>query len=158
MASYIVSAKYVFNVESQLDVVEVEYTKYQPGYGWKNHTDYVYSYPEGDWTELTFDEDSEVRYVDFLRSMVHNSTDVLRKMALISLNDISKKNSYHAMIRVVNSIKILDHTFEPPVFNKECKWQMELLKHMARHVIYRSIESCSNKKKLRRISRVFQLI
>jgi hypothetical protein len=156
--AYIVSAKYVFHVESQLDVVEVEYTKHIPGHGWKNHKDYVYSYPEGDWTSITFGEDSAVKYVDFLRSMVYNNTDVLRKMARISLNDIDKRYSYHKMIRVVNAIKIMDHTFEPPTFNAECKWQTELLEHLALHVVYKIIDSCKNKKRLRKISRAFQLI
>ena len=158
MAAYIVSAKYVFNVESQTDVVEIVYTKHIPEYGWKTHKDYVNSYPEGDWTSITFGEYSSVKYVDFLRSMVHNNTDVLRKMARISLNDITKRYSYHKMIRIVNSIKILDYTFEPPIFNEACKWQTELLEHMTLHVIYKIIDSCKNKKRLRKISRVFQLI
>jgi hypothetical protein len=152
--AYMCRATYTFDVNSQTDIVEMEYTRYVPTVGWKNHIDYVETYPEGDWVDLTFSADSYVRYEDFLNTMVHKNLEVHRKIAKISLDNVSKNK----LIRIMNAIKILDPTFQPPIINLECQWQVGLLKHIASHVSYGIIATCTNKKRLGRYSKVVQLL
>jgi len=155
--AYICHAIYSFDVTNQQDVIEIEYTKFIPGLGWKTHTDFIDTYPEGDWTSLTFPEHSLLKYVDFLNTMVHKNLEVARKIAKLSLDNISTKNP-RKLIRIVNAIKILDTTFIPPIFNIECSWQVELIEHMALTTSYRIIATCKNKKRLDTYSRVVQLV
>jgi hypothetical protein len=155
--AYITKATYVFDVNSQLDIVEVEYTKYVHGNGWKKHKDWVYTYPEGDWTEITFGDLSPVKYVDFLNSMVFKNLEVHRKIATLSLDSVSKK-SPKKLLRLMNAIRILDPTFEPPEINIYSAWQMSLLKHIALGTSHEIIASCKNKKRINKYFRVVQLI
>lgn len=155
--AYMCRATYTFNVNTQTDIVEMEYTKYIPKMGWKKHVDYVETYPEGDWTEIKFSNESYVRYEDFLNTMVHKNLEVHRKIAKVSLDNLSTKNPIQ-LIRIMNAIKILDPTFQPPIINTDCQWQVELLKHIALHMSYGIIATCKNKKRLGRYSKVSQLI
>ena len=157
MVSYMCNAKYVFDVNSQIDTVEIEYTKHIPGIGWKKHIDYIDTYPEGDWNELHFSDCSSVKYVDFLTTMVHRSTDVARKIAKVSLDNVSTKNP-RKLLKIMNAVRILDPTFIPPEINVDCTWQNELMEHIAYTVSYRIIATCKNKYRLGRYSRVVQLI
>ena len=154
---YVTKATYVFDVNSQLDIVEIEYTKYVHGNGWKTHKDWVYTYPEGDWVKLNFGDLSAVKYIDFLNSMVFKNLEVHRKIAKLSLDSVSKK-SPKKLLRLMNAIRILDPTFEPPEINTYSTWQMGLLKHIALGSSHEIISNCKNKKRIDRYFRVVQLI
>ena len=155
--AYITKATYVFDVNSQLDIVEIEYTKYVKGNGWKTHKEWVYTYPEGDWTEIKFGNLSTVKYVDFLNTMVFKNLEVHRKIAKLSLDNIAKKST-HKLIKVMNAIRVLDPTFTPPEINVDCTWQLGLLKHIAFTTSYEIIANCKNKKRLERYSKICQLL
>lgn len=155
--AFITKAKYVFDVNSQSDIIEVEYTKYVHGHGWKTHKDWVYTFPEGDWTTFDFGEASSVKYVDFLNTMVFKNLEVHRKIARLSLNSVSKRKP-NKLLKLMNAIRILDPSFEPPEINTYCAWQMKLLKHIADTVSRDIISNCENTKRLDRYSRVVQLI
>lgn len=155
--AYVCHAKYVFDITSQADTVEIDYVKFVPGIGWKEHKDYIDTYPEGDWTELHFDDESTVHYADFLNTMVHKNIDVARKIAKISLDSVSTRDP-RKLIRIMKAIEILDPTFISPDINIDCSWQRELLEHMAFTVSYRIIATCKNKRRLSKYFRVFQLI
>jgi hypothetical protein len=148
--SYIISANHVS------DYVVIEHIKYIDDIGWKTHTDWLSTYPEGDWTYINFGEDSHVKYEDFINSMVHKNVEVYRKMARLSLDNISTKDQ-KKLIRVMNAIKILDPTFVPPIINTACGWQNNLLEYIATSTSYRIISECKNTKRLGRYFRVFQL-
>jgi hypothetical protein len=156
MAAYICNAKYVFDVPNQIDTVEIEYTRYIDGIGWKKHKDFINTYPEGDWTELNFDEESSTKYVDFLNTMVYKNIEVARKIAKISLDNVSTKD-VHKLIRIMNAIKVLDSTFVPPEININCMWQRELLENIALKTSLVVISTCKNKRRLNRYYRVLQL-
>ena len=155
--AFVTKATYVFDVNSQSDIVEIEYTKYVHGNGWKKHKDWVYTYPEGDWTEITFGDLSPVKYVDFLNTMVFRNLEVHRKIATLSLDSVSKK-SPKKLLRLMNAIRILDPTFEPPEINTYSAWQMGLLNHIALGSSHEIIANCKNKKRINRYFRVVQLI
>ncbi len=155
--AFITKASYSYDVNSENDIVEIEYTKYVHGSGWKTHKDWLYTFPEGDWNKLDFGEASSVRYVDFLNSMVFKNLEVHRKIATLSLNSVSKR-SPRKLLRLMNAIRILDPTFKPPEINTYCAWQMKLLKHIADTVSHDIISNCENLKRLDKYSRVVQLI
>jgi len=155
--AFVTKATYVFDVNSQSDIVEIEYTKYVSGNGWKKDKDWVYTYPEGDWTEIKFGDLSTVTYVDFLNTMVFKNLEVHRKIAKLSIDNISKKNP-KKLLKAMNAIRILDYTFVPPEINTDCTWQMDLLKHIALVTSYEIVASCKNKKRLLRYSKVCQLL
>jgi hypothetical protein len=148
---------YVFDVNSQTDIVEIDYSKYVEGNGWKTHRDWVYTYPEGDWTKINFGDLSSVKYVDFLNSMVFKNLEVHRKIAKLSLDRLSKKGP-RKLLKAMNAIRILDPTFVPPEINTDCTWQLELLEHIVHTTSYEIVANCKNKKRLDRYSRVVQLI
>jgi hypothetical protein len=154
--SYVCHARYVFDVTSQTDTVEIDYVKFVPGNGWKEHKDFIDTYPEGDWTDIHFDN-SSVKYADFLNTMVHKNIDVARKIAKISLDNVSTRDP-KKLIRIMRAIEILDPTFVSPDINIDCSWQRELLEHMAFTTSYRIIATCKNIKRLNKYFRVFQLI
>ena len=154
--AFVTKATYVFDVNSQTDIVEIEYTKFIQGNGWKTHKDWVYTYPEGDWTKINFGNLSAVTYVDFLNTMVFKNLEVLRKIAKLSLDHISTKNT-KKLLKVMHAICILDPTFTPPEINTDCAWQLELLKHIAFTTSYEIIANCKNKKRLIRYFRTCQL-
>jgi hypothetical protein len=155
--AYMCSATYVFDVNSQADIVEIEYTKNEAGGGWKTHKEWLYTYPEGDWTTIHFDPERFVKYEDFLNSMVFKNLEVSRRIAKLSLDNVSTKDPKKLVI-LMNAIKILDPTFEPPIINTNCTWQLELLRHIALSTSYKIIASCKNKKRLRTYFRVSQLL
>lgn len=155
--AFITKAKYVFDVNSQTDIVEVDYVKYVEGNGWKSCKDWIYTYPEGDWVDMNFGKRSSVEYVDFLNTMVFKNLDVHRKMAKLSIDHVSTKNPKR-LLKIMNAIRILDPTFIPPEINTDCQWQIGLLKHIAFTTSYEVIAGCKDKKRLHKYFRVFQLI
>jgi hypothetical protein len=155
--AYVCHAKHVFDVNSQTDTVEIDYVKYVPGNGWKEHKDWIDTYPEADWTELDFSADSSVKYADFLNTMVHKNIEVARKIAKVSLDNLSTRDP-KKLIRIMHAIEILDPTFASPDINIDCMWQRELLEHIAFNTSYRIIATCRNKKRLQKYFRTLQLI
>jgi hypothetical protein len=155
--AFITKATYVFDVNSQMDIVEIEYVKYVHVNGWKVHKDWIYTYPEGDWTELNFNDISSAKYIDFLNSMVFKNLEVHRKIAKLSLDSLSKKG-HKKLLKAMNAIRILDSTFIPPEINLGCTWQLGLLNHIVLVTSYEIIANCKNKKHLDRYSKVIQLI
>ena len=150
-------AVYVFDVHYQVDIIEIEYVKYVHGNGWKTHKDWIYTYPEGDWTELNFDDTSSVKYIDFLNSMVFKNLEVQRKIAKLSLDKLSTKGPMK-LLKAMCAIRILDPTFVPPEINLDCTWQLGLLNHIVLVTSYEIIANCKNKTRIDRYSRVVQLI
>ena len=150
------SAKYLYDIHNQIDNVVVTHASYQIGTGWKDHTVYLTTKPEGDWTEIKFPTDTNTSYADFLNTMVEKNLDVHRRIAKAALDTaiFDCKN----MIKLMNCIKILDHTFVPPVINRKCGWQNELAEEIATITSARIIATCNNKSRLDRYFRVLQVL
>jgi hypothetical protein len=154
--AYVCRATYKFDVQSQTDAVEIEFTEYSKKKGWRTYVDLVETYPEGDWTEINFGPDNYVPYEDFLNTMVHKNVGVCRKIAKLSLDNVSTKNP-RRLFRIMNAIKILDPTFQPPIINTDCAWQLNLLRDIALDTSYQVIATCINKKRLKRYFKVSRL-
>jgi len=78
---------------------------------------------------------------------------------LIALDSaLCENRNIHSLIRIMNSIKILDPTFVPPIINKTCSWQKKLVKNICMDILPNIIETSTNKVTLDRLFRTLQLI
>jgi len=93
----------LFNGES---TVEVTYQKWINGIGYNNHTIFLDTYPQGNWTSLTFDRDSDTSIISFLNSMVHKNLEVQRRIALLCLDDIVQKYEYYNNTKIIHLMDI----------------------------------------------------
>lgn len=146
---WIASAKY------ENDNVVATYVKFIPGIGWKNHTEYLETVPVGGWTFLDFSNDNATYYYDFLNAMVEKNLCIKRRIAKLALDMALDNKDY---VRIMNSISILDPTFEPPIFNENARWQRELLYKIASETSLVVISTCYNEKNLERYSRLLRLV
>lgn len=153
--TYVHKAKYYYDTVEETDVVEIRYSNYIDN-KWVEHNDYLYTWPLGDWKSLDFTKSGNFpEYKYFLNTMVHKNLEVYRRIAYVSLEEVIEDENKH--IKIMNCIKILDNTFVPPIINKKCKWQIELLCDIV-NKSFEIIENCNNKHRLDKYFRVFQLI
>ena len=148
----------LFNGESTVDIT---YQKWLNGIGYHNHTIFLETRPQGNWTSLTFDHDSSTTVIGFLSSMVQKNLEVQRKIALLCLDTVIQKYEHYnntKMMHLLDNICILDPTFTPPIFNDGCGWQMDLLSDIVNNTGYRVISTCRNTKRLDRYSKTLQLM
>ena len=155
----------IYNVQSvdyvQGDHIEVRYFVKLPGNVISHHIDYIYSRPKG-WTHLSFSEDLPVSYSDFLNTMVEKNVDVCRKMAKLELDTIVKEldpsKSTKTFIKIMNALKILDPTFDPPFINVKCGWQKHLLNEICSSTSFHVISLCRNHVRLQRYFNLLKVI
>ena len=150
-------ARFVCDVNSGFDSIEVTYTKFIPGLGNKRHTEYITTQPQGNWTELVFQKDSGATYINFLNTMVYKNLEVHRRIAKLSLDLVLEKfsGSYEM---IMDNITLLDPTFGPPDINSACTWQRELLRDIAVNTSARVIATCRNKRRLHKYAKTFQTL
>ena len=128
MTSFIKSAKAVYDVESDLDYVEVVYERFVRGNGYETYVDYINTKPLADWVVLNSKTQS-IPYEKFLDTMCEKTLEVRQKMAELALeNIIADKQHIHTYIRVAHASKILDPSFQPPWINVKSAWQREFIK------------------------------
>jgi hypothetical protein len=56
--------------------IQIDHEKFVPGIGWCAKSDFVYTEPVGNWTELIFKANDDVKYIDFLMTMVYKNLEV----------------------------------------------------------------------------------
>ena len=156
MSSYMKSAKYVYDIHNQVDNVVITHTTWVPGTGWKDHTAYLTTKPEGNWNEIKFDSGTFTTYEDFLNTMVEKNLEVHRRIAKAALDTAIYEDTNK--IKLMNCIKILDPTFVPPIINQKCGWQNELVEEIATITSARIIATCKNESRLDRYFRVLRVI
>ena len=93
MTSFVRSAKELFNIENNQHEIEIKYDKYLEGFGFekfKDHfatsllgTESIYSVPTNQ---------KSIRYEQFLDTMVHKTTETIRKSVLVQLETIMVEN------------------------------------------------------------------
>ena len=141
---YVLNAKSSYDVEDSQPVVEITTDRWLPGTGWKKHTDFVYTRSNGDWSELNFNRTECVKYVNFLNTMVERNLDVCRKIAFIQTEMILERHNWSSYLRLMNSLTLLDPTFEPPMINLKCRWQRELLESICNEWTKTVVLTCNN--------------
>jgi hypothetical protein len=158
MTSFVKTARVSHDIESDSQIIEIEYVKYTNGIGYENKTDTFKTTPIGTWTTIQSISDT-LRYEQFLDTMIHKTTEVRRKMALVELESVMcENNNTRSIVRAMNAVKILDPTFSPPVINMHCTWQKKFAKAVCEQHMPQIIKTCTNDLRLEKFFRVLQLI
>jgi hypothetical protein len=155
---YVVNAKSSWDVEADQNVVEITTDRWQPGIGWKKHTDFIYTRSCGNWTEIKFDRRECVKYANFLDTMVEKNIEVCRKIAYVKTLLVLATGSDHDMKKISKCMTILDPTFKPPKINFKSRWQREFLEHMCNEWSIVLINTCRNHVRLLNYSRKIELL
>jgi len=140
------------------DYVELKYTRYIEGEGYVDFAECFDAKPIGGWTDIKSSKES-MRYELFLDAMVEKTIITRRVMALIELDNILCENkNIHSLLRIMNTVKILDPTFTTPYINTTCGWQKRLVKSICLNTLPQVIEHCTNEKSLERMFNVMRVI
>ena len=151
-------AKYVCDVESGSDLVELKYDRFVPGKGYQLFTDTFMTKPSCDWTEITSIKQN-VPYEHFLNAMVIKNHEVYQQMCATVLNNILMGSpSKKQLMRTMRSMRILDNTFYPPYINFKSGWQCQFMKHMCEECLHSLIEETRDIKALNHMFNVLKLI
>lgn len=155
---YIRSAKVIINMLAPVeyrDCIEVSYRTFTPGIGYTTKTSFVYSTPLGNWTEIKFTEDN-VKYSNFLNTMVYKNLEVRRLLAIVALRDVLSVFKYN--IKLLNAMAILDPTFVPPNINLSCRWQCEMVDEIVNKSSFHVISTCRNEYRLTKYFNALQAL
>ena len=117
MTAFVKQCHQLYHIDKKCTITEIHYSKYIEGIGYEDKID---TFDTKTHCEFNYGSGS-VRYERFLDTMVVKTIETMRKMVLIALdNALCENRKIHSLIRIMNSIKILDPTFIPPVINKAC--------------------------------------
>ena len=157
MTSFIKEAN-AFTNEEGVSCIEIKYSKYIEGEGYVVLPMLLETTPIEGWEKFKSPKQS-LRYDDFLSSMVEKNIMVRRTMAKIALDAVlCENNDINSLIRIANSIKVIDTTFVPPFINKRCKWQRDLIYEMCLYTFPLIIDGCKNERRLDNLFSVLRLI
>ncbi|ADQ91515.1 hypothetical protein OlV1_138 [Ostreococcus lucimarinus virus 1] len=148
MTSFIKTAKAVYDVESELDYVEIVHERFVRGKGYMTYIDYINTKPLADWVVLTSKTQS-IPYEKFLDTMCEKTLEVRQKMAELAVeNIIADRQNIHTYIRVAHASKILDPTFQPPWINIKSAWQREFIKKFCEDTLLDLVQRTQDESRL----------
>jgi hypothetical protein len=158
MTSFVTSAKFVHDVESDLSYIEIVYDRYTKGKGYKTYTDYINAEPLGNWTLLE-SQKKNIQYEKFLDSMVTKTIEVQQRMAELILDSLlSYEQDDRTYIRITHAVKILDPTFQPPRVNTRSGWQMEFIKKFCKKFVPDAILMCTKSSRLTHFFNILRIL
>jgi hypothetical protein len=144
MTSFIKSANAVYDIDSGLDYIEIEYERFVKGKGYMTYMDYINTKPLADWTVIKSKTQS-IPYEKFLDTMCEKTLEVRQKMAELAIeNIIANKQTVQTYIRAAHASKILDPTFQPPHINVKSAWQREFIKKFCEDTLLDLIQRTDN--------------
>tara|TARA_B100001142_G_scaffold205140_1_gene203521 strand:+ start:1367 stop:1855 length:489 start_codon:yes stop_codon:yes gene_type:complete len=156
MTAFVNQCHQIFYIDENKTFVEIYYSKYKEGKGYENLVD---TFDTATTCDFNYNDKSLVRYERFLDTMVIKTIETIHKMVLIELDNVLLENkNINSLIRIMNSIKILDPTFSPPYINKKCSWQKKLVREICLDILPDVIKTSTNKFKLEKLFRTLQLI
>ena len=148
MSSFIKSALAVYDVESDLEYVEIEHERFVRGKGYNTYRDYINTKPLADWVKITSKTQS-IPYEKYLDTMCEKTLEVRQKMAELALENIlSDKRDIHTYIRTAHASKILDPTFQPPWINIKSAWQREFIRKFCEDTLADLIQRTTEESRL----------
>jgi len=136
-------------------MISVTFTCYQPGIGYNNRTEFLYTTPTYNWNSIDFYSKHKTTYINFLNTMVVKTLDIKRKIAKLALYEALDTGK---ITDVMNAITILDPTFDPPIFNQRARWQRELEFKIAEDTSLMVISTCYNGRNLNRYFKTLMLM
>jgi len=155
MTAFVKQCHQLYHIDKKRIITEILYSKYKEGTGYETIIDTFDTT-----TDCEFNQGVRcVRYDRFLDTMITKTIETRRKMVLIALdNALCENKNIHSLIRIMNSIKILDRTFIPPLINKTCSWQKKLVKDICTNTLPHIVETSTSDLRLEKIFRTLQLI
>ena len=148
MSSFLKSAKAVYDIESDLEYVEIVHERFVRGKGYETYVDYINTRPLADWIVLTSKTQS-IPYEKFLDTMCEKTLEVRQKMAELAVENIlADKRSIHTYIRAAHAVTILDPTFQPPWINIKSAWQREFIKRFCHETLSDVVQRTTNESRL----------
>src|SRR5210317_201714 len=160
MTAFVRSAKYIHEVESGLDYVEISYTRYvKADREYVEYTEYLNTRPVGDWVEICSLR-RNMSYERFLDCMVDKTLEVRQRIVQMTLRTLldEKGEDARTIIRTMHATKVLDRSFTPPYVNVDSPWQMDLAKHICENVFHDLIEECMDERALERLYLILRLL
>jgi hypothetical protein len=138
--------------------VEVKYSRYIEGKGYLDIPGYFETDTIDGWNFLK-PKDGEDRYDDFLNTRIEKTITTRRQLALIELDNVLCSNyNVYSLIRIMNTIKIIDPTFIPPFINPKCAWQKRYIRDLCIKTFPEVIHECRNNYRLDTLFNVLQMI
>ena len=114
--------------------------------------------PLHEWTELKSFK-RPFRYDEFLNTMIEKNLEIRRHMVEIALENVLHDNTnVNSLLRIMNSIKIIDSSFVPPIINKKRKWQRNLIYEICAYTFPDVIYSCKSEERLDSLFTVLKMI
>jgi hypothetical protein len=147
MSSFIKSAKAVYDIDSGLDYVEIEYERFVCGKGYETYMDYINTKPLADWVILKSKTQS-IPYEKFLDTMCERTFEVRQKMAELVTT----------YIRTAHASRILDPTFQAPRINVKSAWQREFIKKFCVETLADLVQRCDDESRLEYFTDVLRSI
>lgn len=158
MTSFIRSAKFTHDVDTDVDFVEFIYDRYVKNKGYEVYTDYIFTRPLGDWTVIN-SKKYKIPYEKFLDTMVENTVEVYHKMAEILIENILvEKREINTYIRMIHALKILDSTFQPPFINLKISWQRDMIINFCLSDLKYVVNTCNDTQRLKYFVKVIKSI
>lgn len=158
MPSFLKEAHVFTDSHTGEEYIELKYVKYFEGEGYRDLAACFNARPIGGWTDIKSNKES-MRYEQFLDTMVEKKVTTRRVMAMVELDNVLCENkNIHSLLRIMNTVRILDPTFVTPYINTRCGWQKRLVKSMCLHTLPQVIEQCTDEKRLERMFNVLRLI
>ena len=138
----------MYDVESDLEYVEIEHERFVRGKGYNTYRDYINTKPLADWVKITSKTQS-IPYEKFLDTMCEKTLEVRQKMAELALENIlADRRNIHTYIRVAHASKILDPTFQPPRINIESAWQKDFIRKFCEDTLADLIQRTTDESRL----------
>ena len=150
MSYYVRSAKYYTLIEDNKNIpyIDIQFIEFISGYGWSESQESFKAKVAGDWTQISFNVNSRVRYDDFLSTMVQPNLKIKRKIASLALDtvlhlikDTQNPKYYKKLLKCVN---ILDPTIKITRINLNSEWQKEFIETFVSDWLRRIISGCKN--------------
>lgn len=140
MTVYIDSASHAWDIDSRSDIITCHTQKFVPGIGWTKTVHYLYNRPNGNWTDVQFEHRSMI-FHEFLNSFVVQDVQVMRRKCKLVIDSLNDNEQFYTVVKL---LKIVDPTFTPPVINRKCKWQNDLVRDIATRNAFYVTETCMN--------------
>ena len=116
--------------------------------GYETYMDYINTKPLANWVILKSKTQS-IPYEKFLDTMCKKTFEVKQKMTELALeNIIAEKQHVNTYIRVANTSKILDPTFQAPRINVKSAWQREFIKKFCVETLTDLVQRCESESRL----------
>jgi len=157
MTSCVKEVSSVFDVDSQLQYIDVLYTKYVPSaLQYQDFREYLQCEPIGSWHKIE-SPNASLRYDKFLDAMVKPSLEVRKKQCDLLLDALLSEggeSSPRELVRLARASRILEPSFNVWIDTRS-PWQVDIAKSVAL-ALRDLVDACADERKLTRMFSVLR--